>query len=82
MRNIMTNYVKPEFLKDLQGIRAIAVLLVLIYHLWPDYLPGGFIGVDVFFVLSGFLMTKILLQDHRKNGTISIRRFLRVVRNV
>lgn len=62
-------------LRDLQGIRAIAVLLVLIFHLWPENLPGGFVGVDVFFVLSGFFMTNILLNDHKQNGSISFTGF-------
>jgi peptidoglycan/LPS O-acetylase OafA/YrhL len=50
------------FRLDIQGLRAVAVLLVLAYHLWPESVTGGFVGVDVFFVISGFLITAHLLQ--------------------
>lgn len=50
------------YLHELDGLRAIAVLMVLVNHLRSDWLPGGFVGVDVFFVLSGFVVTRSLLQ--------------------
>lgn len=52
---------KSVFRADIQGLRALAVGVVVIYHFWPAVLPGGFIGVDVFFVISGFLITSHLL---------------------
>ncbi|KAA1424507.1 acyltransferase [Mumia zhuanghuii] len=47
----------------LDGVRAVAVLLVVLFHVAPSWLPGGFVGVDVFFVLSGFLITTVLMED-------------------
>lgn len=64
-----------RFRPEVQGLRAVAVLLVLIYHLDPDLMPGGYVGVDVFFVISGFLITSLLYREAGKNGRISIARF-------
>jgi peptidoglycan/LPS O-acetylase OafA/YrhL len=60
---------------DLEGLRAIAVLGVVIYHLRPSWLPGGFAGVDVFFVLSGFFITGLLLREIDRTGTVDLIRF-------
>jgi peptidoglycan/LPS O-acetylase OafA/YrhL len=62
--------------RGLDGLRAIAVTLVVVYHLFPPaLLPGGFIGVDVFFVISGFLITSLLLREHDTTGRIRLARF-------
>ena len=64
-----------KFRGDLQGVRGIAVLFVLLFHAGIPGFQGGFIGVDIFFVLSGFLITKNLLEEEIRTGTISIREF-------
>ncbi|MCS4305687.1 acyltransferase family protein [Chryseobacterium sp. BIGb0232] len=56
-----------QFRNDIQGIRGLAFLLVFIFHLNYNWLPGGFIGVDVFFVISGFLMTSIIVGEKEKS---------------
>ncbi|WP_385897849.1 acyltransferase family protein [Tessaracoccus sp. O5.2] len=61
-------------LRDLQGLRAVAVLAVMVTHAGLP-VPGGFTGVDVFFVISGFIITLMLLREHATTGTISFRRF-------
>ncbi|GAA3330523.1 acyltransferase [Curtobacterium flaccumfaciens pv. beticola] len=60
---------------DVQGLRAFAVLAVVVYHLWPRALPGGFVGVDVFFVISGYLITGHLLREQVATGRIALARF-------
>lgn len=62
---------------DIQGLRAVAVLLVLIYHVWPNALPGGYIGVDVFFVISGYLIVGSLVKELEREGKISLVAFYR-----
>ena len=66
---------RPGRLAGLDGLRALAVIAVVVYHFFPKLLPGGFIGVDVFFVISGFLITGLLVSEHSRTGHISLRRF-------
>ncbi|HEX8972975.1 acyltransferase family protein [Oryzihumus sp.] len=72
----------PSFRPDIEGLRAIAVGLVVLAHLtgWPS---GGFVGVDVFFVISGYLITGLLVREHARSGRISWRGFyVRRVRRI
>jgi peptidoglycan/LPS O-acetylase OafA/YrhL len=60
--------------RDIEGLRAVAVLLVVAYHCGLPFIGGGYVGVDVFFVISGFLITGLLLREAQREGRISIPR--------
>ena len=59
----------------LDGLRALAVTAVLLYHAGYTWIPGGFLGVEVFFVISGYLITALLVEEYRKDGAIRLRQF-------
>ncbi len=65
----------PDFRPEIQGLRALAVTLVVVFHLWPLRLSGGYVGVDVFFVISGFLITSHLLREIDATGRVNVPRF-------
>ncbi|MBA4248255.1 MAG: acetyltransferase [Microbacterium sp.] len=75
MSAISTSTVARDRLPGLDGLRALAIVLVLAYHLFPGLAPGGFIGVDVFFVVSGYLITALLVAEHRARGRIALGSF-------
>lgn len=60
---------------DIQALRAVAVMSVVLFHLWPNRLPGGFVGVDVFFVISGYLITAHLVREVELTGRLRLGRF-------
>src|SRR3954451_18253829 len=60
---------------EIQALRAAAVLLVAVHHLWPSVLSGGFVGVDVFFAISGFLITSLLVREMDRTGGLSLSSF-------
>src|SRR5690606_25449461 len=64
-----------SFRPDIEGMRAVAVLLVVLSHIGLSTFAGGYVGVDVFFVISGFLITSLLLKELSKTGRISIAGF-------
>lgn len=67
--------IESGFRPEIQALRAVAVLLVIGFHLWPDRLAGGYVGVDVFFVISGYLITAHLLREVKQTGTIGVTAF-------
>ena len=77
--HLATNQALPRriarFRPDIEGRRAVAVLLVVLVHSLKDSFPGGFIGVDVFFVISGFVITGLLLRERTRTGRIRVRAF-------
>jgi len=70
----VTSAAAPAYRADIDGLRALAVVAVVVYHAFPAWLPGGFAGVDVFFVISGFLITSLLLRS-LSDGTYSLYGF-------
>lgn len=71
----MSETTRAEILEDLQGLRGVAVLLVVLYHAATPGLSGGYVGVDIFFVISGYLITGLLFQERQRTGTISFAQF-------
>ncbi|MEQ1788360.1 MAG: acyltransferase family protein, partial [Acidimicrobiales bacterium] len=65
----------PGFLPEVQGLRALAVSLVVLFHLWPERVTGGYVGVDVFFVISGFLISGHLLREVGSTGHVGLAAF-------
>ncbi len=66
---------KLRYQPALDGLRAISVIAVILYHAGITWMPGGFLGVEVFFVVSGFLITALLLEERQRSGTIDLRHF-------
>lgn len=64
-----------ERIGALDGVRGLAVVAVVAFHAFPRLVPGGFFGVEVFFVLSGFLLGRLLLAEHRRTGTVDLGAF-------
>lgn len=64
-----------RFRSDIQGLRAIAVGLVVIFHMFPLVVTGGYVGFDVFFVISGFLITALLIRGAERDGQVDFKDF-------
>jgi peptidoglycan/LPS O-acetylase OafA/YrhL len=79
---VSSSFVAPKrqlnrvpYLPGLDGMRALAVVAVMLYHANHTWLGGGFLGVEVFFVISGYLITLLLIGEHERNGRINLRQF-------
>lgn len=67
--------INPRYMPGLDSVRAVAVIAIIIYHLNPQWLSGGFLGVDTFFVISGYLITSLLLTEYHNTGKIELMSF-------
>ncbi len=72
----------PKYRPDIDGLRAVAVLSVVAFHAFPRWMPGGFIGVDIFFVISGFLISTIIFENLEKNTFSFIGFYARRIRRI
>ena len=73
---------RPDYRSDIDGLRAIAVLLVVVFHAFPKYAPAGFIGVDIFFVISGFLISTLIYKDFNAGSFTLIGFYGRRIRRI
>jgi len=73
--SVVTATLKLGYRPELDGLRGISILLVYLHHIYYPLMPRGFFGVDIFFVLSGFLITSLLLQEWSREGSISLKDF-------
>ena len=64
-----------RYIPAIDGLRAVAVIAVMLYHLGFSWIPGGFLGVDLFFVISGYVITRLLLDSIQRSGGLDLRAF-------
>jgi peptidoglycan/LPS O-acetylase OafA/YrhL len=72
---VKSEIIQPNHIPALDGLRALAVLAVMCSHASYGFPPGGFVGVELFFVLSGFLITRLLLQEQLTTGRVCLNNF-------
>jgi peptidoglycan/LPS O-acetylase OafA/YrhL len=76
MNHAKATFSHPKYRPDIDGLRAVAVISVVLFHAFPEWLPGGYIGVDIFFVISGFLISTIIFENLER-GSFSFLEFYR-----
>jgi peptidoglycan/LPS O-acetylase OafA/YrhL len=82
MHNSQTPATHPTYRPDIDGLRAVAIISVVLFHTFPEQLPGGFIGVDVFFVISGFLISTIIFSNLENTSFSLMDFYLRRIRRI
>ena len=71
----MSEETRMGYQPALDGLRALSVIAVILYHAGIHWIPGGFIGVEVFFVVSGFLITSLMIDEQHSNGKVDLKQF-------
>jgi peptidoglycan/LPS O-acetylase OafA/YrhL len=82
MSGIVSSQKHTQYRPDIDGLRAIAIFAVLIFHAFPNWINGGFVGVDIFFVISGFLISSVILKDLRRDTFSYLDFYMRRVRRI
>jgi peptidoglycan/LPS O-acetylase OafA/YrhL len=78
----MNNYSLIRYRSDIDGLRALAVLAVVLHHAFPKYVKGGFVGVDIFFVISGYLISSIILKNLENNNFCLFEFYARRIKRI
>ena len=78
----MNNYSLIRYRSDIDGLRALAVLAVVFHHAFPKYVKGGFVGVDIFFVISGYLISSIILKNLENNNFCLLEFYARRIKRI
>ena len=75
--DLTTTLRSERYIPAIDGLRAISVIAVLLYHLTLPWWPGGFLGVDLFFVISGYVITRLILDSIERSSALDLRKFYR-----
>jgi len=78
----LPHLIHQPYRPDIDGLRAVAILSVIAFHAFPEYIPGGFIGVDIFFVISGFLISSILFSSLEHDRFSIVEFYIRRIRRI